>query len=56
MDELEEGDNGGYYPDSGVSPLPVTRELVPCSTFTSFKLWTPDMPLDEGGMGIQGRR
>lgn len=46
-DELEEGHNDDCYPEDG-DPSPVTRKLVPCSTFTSFMLWTPDRPLDEG--------
>ena len=52
-DELAEH-NGDYYSDSDVSPLPVTRELVPCSTFTSFMLWALGRLL-RGGMSLQSR-
>ena len=34
--------------DADIDPLPVTRKLIPSSTFTSFLLWTPDRPMDEG--------
>lgn len=43
-----EGDDEDSTPDSGIDPLLVTRKLIPCSTFTSFMLWAPDRPLDEG--------
>ena len=41
-DEPERGDDGD------IDPPPLARKLVPSSTFTSFMLWTPDRPLDEG--------
>ncbi|KAH0836858.1 ribonuclease H2, subunit C [Lanmaoa asiatica] len=47
-DEPERGDDEDCCPDSDADPLPLTRKLIPSSTFTSFMLWTPDRPLDEG--------
>ena len=47
-DEPEGGDDGDCCPDSDIDPPPPGRKLVPSSTFTSFMLWTPDRPLDEG--------
>ena len=46
-DEPERGDDGDCCPDSDIDP-PLARKLVPSSTFTSIRLWTPDRPLDEG--------
>ena len=46
-DELEEGDDGDCCPDPDADP-PLAKKLIPSSTFTSFMLWTPDRPLDEG--------
>lgn len=47
-DEPEGGEDEDCRPYSDMDPLPVTRKLMPCSTFASFMLWTPDIPLDEG--------
>jgi len=47
-DTADEPDNGDCCPDSDIDPPPLARKLVPSSTFTSFMLWTPDRPLDEG--------
>ncbi|KAG8221136.1 ribonuclease H2 non-catalytic subunit-domain-containing protein [Butyriboletus roseoflavus] len=47
MDEPERWDEGDCCSSSDVEP-PLTRNLIPSSTFASFMLWTPDRPLDEG--------
>jgi len=47
-DEPEGEDDGDCRPDSDVDPPSLARKLMPSSTFTSFMLWTPDRPLDEG--------
>ncbi|KAG9313241.1 ribonuclease H2 non-catalytic subunit-domain-containing protein [Chiua virens] len=35
-------------PDADMEFRPPTRRLIPSSKFTSFTLWTPNRPLDEG--------
>lgn len=47
-DEPEEGNDGDCTADSDMNPSPPTKILAPLSTFSSFMLWTPDRPLDEG--------
>ncbi|KAI9567101.1 ribonuclease H2, subunit C [Boletus coccyginus] len=47
-DETKAGDDGDCCPNSDIDTPPLARKLVPSSTFTSFMLWTPDRPLDEG--------
>lgn len=47
-DETKAGDDGDCCPDLDIDPSPLARKLVPSSMFTSFMLWTPDRPLDEG--------
>ncbi|KAF9224123.1 hypothetical protein BS17DRAFT_780505 [Gyrodon lividus] len=53
---MEEDDDEGSHMDGEggdcVSPPPdpsaPIRKLIPASTFSSFTLWTPDRPVDEG--------
>ncbi|KAL4062500.1 ribonuclease H2, subunit C [Scleroderma citrinum] len=40
--ELTEGD-----PEQGILPQDV-RQLIPMSTFSSFTIWSPDIPADQG--------
>lgn len=47
-DQPTSGDDGDCCPDPDIDSPHQTRKLVPLSTFSSFMLWTPDRPLDEG--------
>ncbi|KAF8555839.1 hypothetical protein OG21DRAFT_1410192 [Imleria badia] len=47
-DTADEPEDGDCCPDSAIDPPSPARKLVPSSTFTSFMLWAPDRPLDEG--------
>ncbi|KIK93152.1 hypothetical protein PAXRUDRAFT_531059 [Paxillus rubicundulus Ve08.2h10] len=47
-DEDDEAQERGDYGSHLAEPPAPIRKLIPTSSFSSFTLWTPDIPVDEG--------